>query len=177
MRLRVARGAGAGPTALSAYDAALLDAGVGNYNLLRLSSVLPAGASLDRVDRIPDLGPVGGELRVVEASATAPPGETAAAALGWVRREDGSGLFYEEGAVASDRSVAAHESAVADRVREGLIAGLDRRGWTATDPTVVTAGATDDEAFASAVAVAAYGRAQPIGGRDVEVDAGVDDPS
>ena len=36
-------GLGVGPTALAAFDAALLDAGVANYNLICLSSVIPPG--------------------------------------------------------------------------------------------------------------------------------------
>jgi len=37
-------GRGEGDTPLNAFDAALLDAGVGNLNLLRVSSILPPGA-------------------------------------------------------------------------------------------------------------------------------------
>ncbi|MGE5598241.1 MAG: pyruvoyl-dependent arginine decarboxylase [Bacteroidota bacterium] len=38
-------GAGEGVTALNAFDAALLAAGIGNLNLLRVSSILPPGAA------------------------------------------------------------------------------------------------------------------------------------
>jgi pyruvoyl-dependent arginine decarboxylase len=41
-------GLGVGPTALAAFDAALLDAGVANYNLICLSSVIPPGSRLER---------------------------------------------------------------------------------------------------------------------------------
>jgi len=37
-------GRGEGETPLNAFDAALLDAGVGNLNLLKVSSILPPGA-------------------------------------------------------------------------------------------------------------------------------------
>ncbi len=36
-------GVGSGSTPLGAFDAALLNAGVGNYNLVRMSSILPPG--------------------------------------------------------------------------------------------------------------------------------------
>lgn len=36
------------PTLLAAFDSALLDAGVANYNLLPLSSVIPTGSSIQR---------------------------------------------------------------------------------------------------------------------------------
>ena len=39
-------GHGEGDKKLTAFDAALLDAGIGNMNLLRVSSVLPPGVFL-----------------------------------------------------------------------------------------------------------------------------------
>jgi arginine decarboxylase len=68
--VRIVRGTGIGPTALSSYDAALAAANVHQYNLLRVSSVLPAGTSVESVGTAPDLGPIGGELTVVEARKT-----------------------------------------------------------------------------------------------------------
>lgn len=188
MVLRVVWGTGTGPTGLAAYDAALCDAGVGDHNLVRLSSVLPADVPLEQVGTAPDLGPVGSELRVVEASATAAPGGAAAAALGWVRRDDGSGLFYEEGAVDGPGAIEGSdgpphpdggavpsltggrgdvqpvERTVADRVREGLAAGVAKRGWTVGDPAVVSRSiAADGDAHAACVVLATYGRATAIG--------------
>lgn len=40
-------GSACGATELNAFDAALLDAGIGNLNLIRVSSILPPGAKLD----------------------------------------------------------------------------------------------------------------------------------
>lgn len=40
----MASGSGEGYSCLNAFDAALLDAGIGNMNLLKVSSILPAGA-------------------------------------------------------------------------------------------------------------------------------------
>lgn len=39
------------PTALSAFDAALMDAGIANYNLIYLSSVIPGGSVIKRTGR------------------------------------------------------------------------------------------------------------------------------
>ena len=47
-RIVLAQGTGCGPTELAAFDAALRDAGVANYNLLCLSSVIPPGSRLER---------------------------------------------------------------------------------------------------------------------------------
>ena len=44
MKIIVTSGTGEGPTSLAAFDAALLDAGVANYNLICLSSIIPPGS-------------------------------------------------------------------------------------------------------------------------------------
>lgn len=41
MKIRVTKGTGDGPTQLSAFDQALVHAGIANFNLIFLSSVLP----------------------------------------------------------------------------------------------------------------------------------------
>ncbi len=87
--------AGRGHTLLSAFDAALLGAGVANYNLVRLSSVIPRQAVITR-DPQPLVGSHGDRLYCVYAAAYAEhPGESAWAGIGWVRDEQGNGLFVE----------------------------------------------------------------------------------
>jgi len=159
--IRVVAGTGRGPTGTAAYDAALADCGVHNYNLVRVSSVVPPGATVERVERAPDLGPVGGRLTVVQARATVRGPGVAGAALGWARTADGSGLFYEADEVGRPGGDPAARAA--DRVRAGLAAGLDLRDWDADEPTVVTAStAADGDERATAVVVGTYGRADPI---------------
>jgi arginine decarboxylase len=46
MHIRVTEGVGTGPTELSAFDQALVKAGIANYNIIYLSSVLPPGSEL-----------------------------------------------------------------------------------------------------------------------------------
>ena len=154
--IRVAWGTGTGPTEMSAYDAALADANLHNYNLVTVSSVVPADAEVEAVGTAPDLGPAGNRLTVVQAHATrAGPGHVSAA-LGWSLSEEGPGLFYESaGETDADE--------VAERVRAGLAAGRDLREWTFADERVETV-STDAESgtYASAVVVAAYGESEPI---------------
>lgn len=153
--IRVAWGTATGPTALSAYDAALADAGLHNYNLVRLSSVVPPDAEVRRAGTAPDLGPVGSRLSVVEAaSTTAGPG-TVAAALGWAVGDDG-GVFYE----ASGES----PEDVTATVREGLAAGRRLREWSFGDGDLqVVSADADAGTYAAAVVAAAYGRGEPVG--------------
>lgn len=157
--IRVAAGVATGPTAIASYDAALAEAGLHNYNLVTVSSVVPANATIEVVDSVPDLGPVGNQLTVIQSRATtAEPGQVTAG-LGWATGP-GPGLFYEEAAEA-DRET------VRERITEGLAAGRGLRDWTFTDEAIEIASA-DANADASAgvhttaVVVAAYGDSNPI---------------
>lgn len=154
--IRVAWGTATGPTKLAAYDAALADANLHNYNLVAVSSVIPAAATVEAVGTAPDLGPAGERLTVVEAHATcAGPGRVAAA-LGWTTSEEDPGLFYED-AGETDPEVAA------ERVRTGLAAGRDLREWSFTDERVETATIeAEPGTYAAAVVVAVYGESEPI---------------
>jgi arginine decarboxylase len=49
----LAVGAAEGPTLLNAFDNALLEAGIGNVNLIRVSSILPPGAKYVEALHIP----------------------------------------------------------------------------------------------------------------------------
>lgn len=155
--IHVAWGTGRAPTAMAAYDAALADANLHNYNLVPVSSVVPEGADVavtpDGV--APDLGPAGNRLTVVEAHANAAGPKHVSAGLGWATGP-GPGLFYE----VADTTDAADVEA---RVRTGLDAGRDLRDWTFTDEAVRTVSIDADPGeYASAVVVAAYGESEPI---------------
>jgi arginine decarboxylase len=90
-------GRGRGPTPLAAFDAALRDAGVANYNLLCLSSVIPPGSQIVHCRYDPPDDEYGHRLYVVMARADEQiVTRTAWAALGWTQDPgDGRGLFVE----------------------------------------------------------------------------------
>ena len=93
----LAQGLGSGPTALAAFDAALLDAGVANYNLIVLSSVIPPGSAIERRRWHTPHEDWGRRLYCVLSQLREDrPGHTAHAGIGWVRDpHSGSGLFVE----------------------------------------------------------------------------------
>ena len=154
-RIRVVWGTASAPTALASYDAALAEAGIHDFNLVGVSSVIPAETPVEAVGTAPELGDPGDRLTVVEARATTAGPGRAAACLGWTGSDDGPGLFYE----ASGESQAATER----RVRDGLAAGRDLRGWSFPDEHLQTAVVdADDGQYATAVVVAAYGRGEAI---------------
>lgn len=128
LTIPVMGGTGSAPTALAAFDAALHSIGVHNFNLIRLSSVIPPGATLLRhtpgEDPLVDLRatptgrqPLGGwgdRMYAVWAYESAQLlGEEAWAGVAWVQDpEDGRGLFVE------------HEGGSEMQVREELAASL-----------------------------------------------------
>ncbi len=101
MKIYVAPGIGTGPTKLSAFDAALNHAGVANYNLVRLSSIIPTDTKIISEEKsIPaDVmpGEWGDRLYVVMAEMRVDtPNTEAWAGIGWVQdKETGKGLFVE----------------------------------------------------------------------------------
>jgi len=99
MEIQVASGVASGPTELAAFDGALYAAGIANFNLLPLSSVIPpASKVIEYDDKIPEIaGGWGDRLYVVKADyRTSVPGVEAWAGIGWVIDEaTGRGLFVE----------------------------------------------------------------------------------
>ena len=155
--IRVVWGSATGPTKMASYDAALAEAGVENYNLVSVSSVIPAGVTVESVGTAPDLGPAGERLTVVEARATAAGPSSVAAGLGWVESVDGGpGLFYETAGEIDATDVET-------RVREGLEAGAGLREWTLGDPRVrVESSRAASGTYTTAVVLAVYGESEPI---------------
>ncbi len=98
MRISVTKGTGSGKTRIAAFDNALWDAGIANYNLIRLSSVIPPGSDVivEKADR--NGIEHGHKLYVVLAECfEASPGRKAVAGLGWVTANHikGKGIFVE----------------------------------------------------------------------------------
>ncbi|QHS18040.1 pyruvoyl-dependent arginine decarboxylase [Halopenitus persicus] len=180
--IHVAAGVGVAPTAMAAYDAALADANLHNYNLVTVSSIVPADATVTSVDRAPDLGPAGNRLTVVQAKRHLGPATSAgsttgaeptssaesttgaepdadrpstiAAGLGWATGP-GPGLFYEVPGTEPE--------AVRDRIHEGLDAGATLRDWDLPDrETLVESATPSPDAHTCVVVVAAYGDSEPI---------------
>ena len=99
MDIHLASGIGIGPTKLAAFDSALNKAGVANYNLIRLSSVVPADSKIIiHPKKIPKtFGRWGDRLYVVMAEMRVDtPNVEAWAGIGWAQdKKTGKGLFVE----------------------------------------------------------------------------------
>lgn len=99
MNIHLASGTGSGPTKLAAFDVALDAAGIANFNLIRLSSIIPPKSKVVLHDGpIPKpLGKWGDKLYVVMAEMRVDtPNAEAWAGIGWVLdKKSGKGMFVE----------------------------------------------------------------------------------
>ena len=94
--IRITSGVGEGDTTLSAFDSALWHASIANYNLVRLSSVIPPKSTIKLESPEIKESSFGNKLYCVVADQReAIFGREAWAGLGWVQTRDGRGLFVE----------------------------------------------------------------------------------
>lgn len=104
--IRVSGGVGEGRTQLAAFDAALRSAGVENFNLIRLSSIIPPGSDVLTCAPGEQLrGGFGDALYCVYAAGwVSEPGAEVWAGVGWSRHCDGfgAGLFVEHTGVSRE---------------------------------------------------------------------------
>ncbi len=96
MIITVTKGIGYGKTLLSSFDAALNTAGVANYNIIPLSSIIPVGSEIKIAKYKTQENEFGHRLYVVKAEKRSDhAGKAVGAGIGWYQLEDGSGLFVE----------------------------------------------------------------------------------
>jgi len=96
MEIFITAGKGEGNTLLSAFDKALNDAGIANYNLIYLSSIIPPSAKVKLLKPHLQNKEYGNRLYVVMAKAIQVDfGKETWAGIGWVQSRDGRGMFVE----------------------------------------------------------------------------------
>ena len=151
-RIRLSRSRAEGPTRLAAFDAALVAAGLQNFNLVPLSSVIPVGAAVDVVEPAEQVQGRHGDLLfcVYAASYATSPGAQAWAGMAWALRADGSGagLFVEHSS-STEADLHAHLDAT-------LGAMMDNRADGYLDGGRLVASATCTARPVAALVVASY---------------------
>lgn len=115
--IRVTTGTGRASTTLAAFDAALCEAGIGNFNLIPLSSVIPTGATL--VQKRPEFDEErlwGHRLYVVMAEARTDVVDAEVwAGVGWIQCPvSGRGLFVEHHGESEAEVTSLIESSLSD---------------------------------------------------------------
>lgn len=127
MIITITAGKGHAKTLLSAFDAALKDAGVHNYNLIRLSSIVPPNTKVLVHKYQTPPKEYGHRLYVVQAEIRSrESGKYIGAALGWYQLADGRGLFVEHEETGETKK--AVESNLAENVRKSLMDLCRHRG-------------------------------------------------
>lgn len=120
-----------GATPLNAFDNALLAAGIGNINLVKVSSILPAGADVVPLPRIKP----GAIVPTAYAAMTSEvPGEVISAAVGWALpvASGQNGIIMEF-----------HDKATRDEAERMIVHMLEEafrvRGWRIREMKVASA--------------------------------------
>jgi len=97
MKIIIVTGKGKGVTKIAAFDKALLDAGINNYNLIYLSSIIPPHSEIVQSKKyIGGREHFGNKLYVViSKNFQIFRDRECWAGLGWTQTKDGKGLFVE----------------------------------------------------------------------------------
>ncbi len=121
----LASGASEGYTPLNAFDSALLNAGVGNTNLVKMSSIVPP-----RCQQVAPIElPPGALVPVAYASITSDsPGETIAAAVAVALPKD-----LDQNGLIMEYSAKGLREEIEEKVRQMAIEGMKVRGWEIRD--------------------------------------------
>lgn len=121
-KFKLVAGSGEGATPLNAFDKALLSAGAGNLNLLKVSSILPPQAEYE-----PDLHITPGSLVPVAYGtiSSQTPGETisAAVAVGIPEDSNSFGIIMEHSDICSREEIEEY-------IRNMVVEGFKTRGLT-----------------------------------------------
>ena len=122
MRINIVWGNSEGKTLISAFDRSLAQAGIHNLNLIRLSSVIPAGAEVAVAGINTCHYKVGDICYVVLSSFSSnKPNTQITAGLGWVQTDYG-GLFFES-------SGECNPEECEEEIRKGLKDMMSARNW------------------------------------------------
>ena len=148
---KISSGTGYGEQRITAFDSALLHAGVGNYNLVRLSSILPLDSKRKRkIEK-----PLGALLPIAYAvESTNVPGRqiSAAVAIGFPADKDAEHcavIMEYEGECSEEKAVKVVTSMVCE--------GFKKRGWKLERMEIAseTAFGPDDGSWVTAFACVA----------------------
>lgn len=96
MDIYITFGIGEGTTKLSAFDSALFDAGIANFNLIYLSSIIPPKSNIIERKLNWNNQHIGKKLYVVASQTIVDEiGKTGFVGLGWINNKNSGGFFAE----------------------------------------------------------------------------------
>ena len=123
MRIDIVWGESEGKTLLSAFDRALLNAGIHNFNLIPLSSVIPPQSVIHETGTYTSSDRVGEILYVVISSLSSHKSNALiSAGLGWVQTQEGGLLIESKGEFSREECE--------EEIRVGLTDMMEAREWS-----------------------------------------------
>lgn len=123
MRIDVVWGKSEGKTLLSAFDRALVKAGIHNFNLIPLSSVIPPKSVIHETRTYKSSRRIGEIMYVVISSLSSPKSNALiSAGLGWVQTQEGGLLIESKGEF--------NREECEEEIRVGLTEMMEARGWS-----------------------------------------------
>ncbi|MFB6215712.1 MAG: pyruvoyl-dependent arginine decarboxylase [Candidatus Aenigmatarchaeota archaeon] len=150
MQIKVTWGTGKADTEEGAFDKALYEAGLANYNLIEMSSIVPEGSQVKLEQLDTDTERYGDKAYVVLSKClTTEEGSEAWAGLGWHYHEkEQKGVFVEE--------EAGSESELSTRIRKTVETLHSERMKETGELNMKTAGIESDGRPVCAVVAALY---------------------
>ena len=122
MEIKIVWGESEGQTLISSFDKALLKAGIHNFNLIYLSSIIPQEAEVREVGSYKSNHKIGDILHVVISTISSDRvGAQISAGLGWVKTKEGGLLFESKGLFGPQECK--------EEIIKGLSEMMAARGW------------------------------------------------
>jgi arginine decarboxylase len=124
MNIKIVSGKSEGKTLVSAFDLALANAGINNYNLQYLSSIIPKGAEVIEVDKYNNQERKIGDIvnLVIAQKSSDEPQKWISCGIAWVQAKEG-GILIEE-------SCEGRADEVERLLREGAEDMMSIRDWS-----------------------------------------------
>ena len=123
MRIDIVWGMSEGKTLISAFDKAISKAGIHNFNLIPLSSVIPPKSVVNEIGTLKSVNRIGDILYVVISSFSSKKSNTLiSSGLGWVQTQEG-GLFFESKGEFGQKECE-------EEIVIGLREMMEARGWS-----------------------------------------------
>ncbi len=122
MEIKIVWGKSEGETLISSFDKSLLKAGIHNFNLIYLSSIIPQKAVVTEVGTYKSNHKIGDILHVVISTISSDKaGAQITAGLGWVKTAEGGLLFESNGQFSPEKC--------SQEIEKGLTEMMSARGW------------------------------------------------
>ncbi len=155
MIINIVWGKSEGSTTASAFDGSLYQAGLHNFNLIRLSSVIPPKSIIKTIGTYSSQHKVGDVRYVVLSSFSSDkPGTEITCGLGWVKNEYG-GLFCESyGEYNMDECN--------NQLHKSLQEMISMRGWSGNIKVKLISHVVEDTANVIVAAVYDFGKKESI---------------